>query len=128
MSVQIAYLRIYAHTYKNPESCTSISWSRQQENRFRPAEKRLASPFLHSHSNCQLHKINSPCTAKLRASKNNSFTRETTWPPNTKPGFFTPCSKNIVLTDEERHEGIPVDKDLTQHNSLIFTGKSVRFP
>lgn len=81
-------LRIYAHINTNPESCISISWSHQQENRFRPTEKRLASPFLHSHSNCQLHKINSPCTAKLRPSKNNSFTRETTRPPNTKPGLF----------------------------------------
>jgi len=29
MSVQIAYLRIYAHTYTKPECCTSVSWSRQ---------------------------------------------------------------------------------------------------
>lgn len=87
MSVHTAYLRIYSHTYTKPVWCTSNSWSRQSENRFRPAEKRLATPFFHSHSNCQLHKINSPCTAKLSTSKNKSFARETTQPPNTKPGL-----------------------------------------
>lgn len=95
MAVQIAYLQIYAHTFTKPECSTSISLSRQQENRFRPAEIRLTPSFLHSHSNCQLHKINSPCTAKLSASKNNCFTRETTQPPNTKPGL---CSS----TQQER--------------------------
>jgi hypothetical protein len=114
--VQTAYLRIYAHT---PIRNLSVvhpfrGVASRRTDWFRPAEKRLALPFLHSNSNCQLFtKLTVRVLLNWAHLKTTVLHVKLRSHPIQSQGCVTPWSKNIVLTDEERHEGIPQDKDLT---------------